>query len=232
MVQVNTPILLRLKFFKVGRLQYISHLDLVRTMSKVVTRAGLPLWFTEGFNPKPKLVFSVPLSIGMESETEFLDIRLTRTIDPDAAMAALNRNLTEEMQMTAAYYPLSKLSELKWLTYEIRIRTVGASCELARACTETLLSDRVEVMKRAKDGTDTCVDIRPRIREAAVAYLGGDELLLTATLNADPSAFLNPEHLLTALKEKNGILSDPDLTREGVSILRKHAYREDMTDFS
>ena len=65
MVQVNnTPITLRVKFFKVGKLQYISHLDLVRTMMKIIVRSKLPLWYTEGFNHKPKIFFAAPLSTG------------------------------------------------------------------------------------------------------------------------------------------------------------------------
>ena len=98
MVQVNnTPITLRVKFHKIGNLQYISHLDLVRTMMKVIVRAKLPLWYTEGFNPKPKLAFAAPLSIGTESVSEFMDIRLTEKIDPQDAVNALNTNMTSEM---------------------------------------------------------------------------------------------------------------------------------------
>jgi radical SAM-linked protein len=78
MVQVNNEkLFVRVKFKKVGNLQYISHLDLVRTMHKVIVRARLPLWYTEGFNPKPKMIFAAPLSIGTESVCEFVDIRLT-----------------------------------------------------------------------------------------------------------------------------------------------------------
>ena len=106
MVQVNnTPITLRVKFCKVGSLQYISHLDLVRTMMKVIVRAKLPLWYTEGFNPKPKLVFAAPLSTGVESVCEFMDIRLTEKMDPKAAIEALNANMTLQMQAIDAYYP-------------------------------------------------------------------------------------------------------------------------------
>ena len=84
MVQVNPPYHnIRIKFRKVGDLQYISHLDLVRTMQKALKRAGLKMWYTEGFNPKPKMVFGPPLSIGVESECEFLDIRLLDEPDFD-----------------------------------------------------------------------------------------------------------------------------------------------------
>ena len=104
MVQVksNVPIVLRVKFFKKGDLQYVSHLDLVRTMHKVIVRAKLPLWYTEGFNPKPKMVFAAPLSIGTESVCEFMDIRLNEYVDPTEAMNRLNANMTSEMQVTEA----------------------------------------------------------------------------------------------------------------------------------
>ena len=96
MVQVNNEkIVIRFKFKKVGNLQYISHLDLVRTMNKIIVRANLPLWYTEGFNPKPKMVFAAPLSIGCESFCEFLDLRLTERIDPEVAKERLNANMTE-----------------------------------------------------------------------------------------------------------------------------------------
>ena len=97
MVQVNnTPITLRVKFFKKGRLQYISHLDLVRTMMKIIVRAKLPLWYTEGFNPKPKITFAAPLSIGTESMCEFMDIRLTEKMPAEEAMRRLNENMTDD----------------------------------------------------------------------------------------------------------------------------------------
>ena len=95
---------LRLKFKKVGSLQYVSHLDLVRTMHKIIVRAKLPLWYTEGFNPKPKMIFAAPLSIGVESVCEYLDIKLIDDVPPEEAMRRLNANMTDEMQILEAYY--------------------------------------------------------------------------------------------------------------------------------
>ena len=53
------PKYIRLKFRKIGNLQYISHLDLQRTMGRVLIRAKIPLWYTKGFNPHPKLIFAI-----------------------------------------------------------------------------------------------------------------------------------------------------------------------------
>ena len=232
MVQVNnnTPIVLRVKFKKVGNLQYISHLDLVRTMHKIIVRAKLPLWYTEGFNPKPKMVFTAPLSIGTESVCEYMDIRLTERMDESEVLSRLNKNMTEEMQVTEAYYPTSKLTDLKWLSYSISIKTNGASDALAKACEAYLLGERVEVSKKTKSKELAVVDIRPLIKSASVAF-GGEYLSVACVLSADPSAFLNPEYIVKALRGGVGILSDADLTQEYYSIMRERAYLADMNEF-
>lgn len=222
---------LRLKFKKVGSLQYISHLDLVRTMSKIITRAKLPLWYTEGFNPKPKMIFAAPLSIGTESVCEFMDLRLIDDISPDEAKARLNANMTDEMQVIDAYYTEDKLTDLKWLSYSIDIKTDNASEELAKKCEEFLLGDSVLVTKKAKPReVAPTVDIRPLIKEIK-GELRGDVIHLDAVLSADASSFLNPEYVVKALKNGCGILSNPDLTKEYYSIMRTYAYKGDMTEF-
>ncbi len=224
-------ITLRIKFKKVGSLQYISHLDLVRTMHKIIVRSKLPLWYTEGFNPKPKMIFAAPLSIGTESVCEFMDLRLIDDIPADEAMAGLNANMTDEMQVLDAYYTDEKLTDLKWLSYSIDIKTNGADSELADRCREYLLGDSVVVLKKAKPHEEAkSTDIRPLIKDISAGCENG-MLHLDALISADASSFLNPEYVIKALKNGCGILSDPDLTKEYYSIMRVEAYREDMSIF-
>ena len=231
MVQVNnnTPITLRVKFCKVGSLQYISHLDLVRTMMKVIVRAKLPLWYTEGFNPKPKLAFAAPLSIGTESMCEFMDIRLTEKIDPKSAIEVLNANMTLQMQALDAYYPSEKMTALRWLGYEISINTIGASDDLANRCQKALEEDELPVLKKTKSG-EAVVNIKPLVKEADVKLDEG-KIIISCVLSADSSAFLNPEYVVKILREKCGILSSGNLLSENYTILRTSAYREDMSEF-
>lgn len=230
MVQEVTPVTVRIKFFKTGNLQYISHLDLVRTMNRVVTRADLPLWYTEGFNPKPKMVFAAPLSIGTESLTEFMDLRLTEWVEPALVMEALNRNLTDDMRVTEVYYPNTRLTDLKWLRYDITIDTAGADAALAETCETLLAKKQVLTEKKGKNGEYREVDIRPLIRTAKVTEEDG-VLRLFCILSGDASAFLNPELVIRYLKKAAGILSGPCIVREGYRIVRMEAYREDMTPF-
>lgn len=236
MVQVNNSIpyvTLRIKFIKRGSLQYISHLDLVRTMHKIVVRSKLPLWYSEGFNPKPKMVFAAPLSIGTESVTEYMDIRLVHRIPTEEAKDSLNANMTEEMQVIEAYYPDSKLTDLKWLEYSIDIKTKGASAELAQQCESALLASSVSVVKKNSDknGEPIYMDIRPLIK-CVKAGFDGELIHIDCILSADASAFLNPEYVVKALRSSTGILSDPCLVNEYYSIMRTNAYREDMTAFN
>ncbi len=219
----------RIKFKKCGNLQYISHLDLVRTMNKIIVRAGLPLWYTEGFNPKPKMVFAAPLSIGVQSLCEFMDLRLTEKMPPEEIEQRLNKNMTEDMQVTEAYYPDTKITDLAFLEYEIRIKTAGADEALAEKCAALLNEREITVLKKTKSG-EVNTDIKPLVRFCDVCASGG-ELLLRCVLSAAPSEFLNPEYIVGYLKERAGILSDPVIINEWYTVLRTGAYRADMTEF-
>ena len=220
---------LRVKFKKVGDLQYISHLDLVRTMHKIIVRAGLPLWYTEGFNPKPKMAFAAPLSVGTESLCEFMDLRVTEAISPEEILARLNKNMTDEMQALEAYYPTTKLTELAYLSYTVTMHTVDLNAELLEKCREALDSPEMKIKKKTKSG-EAIVDIKPLVKEAKLDIVDG-ELVLNCILSADPSAFLNPDLLVKYLKNTTGILTSGSLTEEWFTVLRKEAYTKDMQNF-
>ncbi len=238
MVQVNnTPTTLRVKFLKVGEMQFVSHLDLVRVMTKIAVRSKLPLYYTEGFNPIPKLVFAAPLSVGTESCTEIVDIRLNERVPEGEALAALNRAIEgadDRLSFLDAYYPDAKLTELKWISYAITINTNGADDALMRRCIDTLLSDEIVIEKKSKSGSLNKVNVRHLIHSVE-GYMregrnGGNRLIvLNCVFSADP--FLNPEHVIKVLKEKLGILSDTCLLNEDYQILRCRFLREDMSEF-
>ena len=220
---------LRVKFKKVGDLQYISHLDLVRTMHKIIVRAGLPLWYTEGFNPKPKMAFAAPLSVGTESLCEFMDLRVTEALAPEEILARLNKNMTDEMQVIEAYYPTTKLTDLAYLSYTVTVHTANLNEELLKRCREALNAPEMKIQKKTKSG-EAVVDIKPLVKEAELCISDG-ELVLNCILSADPSAFLNPDLLVKYLKNTTGILSSCNLTEEWTVVLRKEAYTKDMQKF-
>ena len=233
MVQASqtTPLNLRIKFKKVGTLQYISHLDLVRTMHKIIVRSKLPIWYTEGFNPKPKMVFAAPLSIGSESMCEFMDIRLIEKMDQVKAKELLNKNMTDEMQVLDVYYPERKFNELRWFSYEIKIDTLNPTENLAAEIENFLQGNAVLAEKKSKSGEMVKVDIRPLIKSVESRF-DGKIITIKALLSADQSAFLNPELVIKSLKERFGILSSANLMSEHYSIMRCEAYDSSMNIFS
>ncbi len=228
---LERPITIRLKFCKVGSLQYISHLDLQRTFNRVLVRACLPIWYTKGFNPHAKLVFSTPLSVGTQSVYEFLDVRFDRAISPEEVMDRINRELTHELYLTNAYVPEHDFSEIAWASYEMELVTADMSEELADRMETILKHSPLLMTKRTKSGEKE-IDIVPLIRSASVCYdKEKGSLRATVLLRATSSEFLNPEMLVTAWKQQLGVLSG-DPMKEWYTIVRTCVMNEDLTPFA
>jgi len=82
----------RIWFTKKDTAKYISHLDLTRCLIRAFRRTDIPLWYTEGFNPHPHLVFGLSLPLGVEGEREILDIRLDdESYNNERVISELNR---------------------------------------------------------------------------------------------------------------------------------------------
>ena len=228
--ELLNPKVVRLKFCKVGTLQYISHLDLQRTFNRILVRACIPVWYTQGFNPHIKLVFSTPLSVGSESVCEYLDIRLSREMPLDELKDRLNAEMTDEFYITEVYEPKNDFSSIAYASYDIAIHTNGASESLARKIEEILSTSPLTMIKKGKAGEKE-IDIIPLIKEVKSKYNEENQNIeLNVVLSASSTQYLNPEMLITALKEKTDILSG-SLTEEYYSILRTTLRKEDMSEF-
>lgn len=216
----NTPIRLRFSFRKVGRLRYISHLELVRTVSKAATRAGIPCWFTQGFNPVPKIVFGTPMSVGMESECELMELRLTERIDPADALARLNAATPAELTFLEAYYPDNKLTDQCFAEYEILLRTERDAERLAEAF-RRLLADPTLTCRNLTHGKASERVVGKQTGDAKVEVTGEHTLRLTMTLGTSQGEFLNPDYVMTALDQATGFLEGSPL--ENTYLIRRIA---------
>lgn len=221
---LEAPRTVRVKFRKVGNLQYISHLDLQRTFSRVLVRAGLPLWYTKGFNPHIKMVFGLPLPVGCESECEFLDIRIEREMSEAEILARLNAELTEELAVSAVYPAERKFTEMAFAEYHYTIVTEGADEALVLAVTEALNDPTLTFQKHSKSG-DKEVAISDYLHAFDVKLEGG-ALQLSATLSVGEGKTLTPEALISVLRARTGILSG-DPMREHYRILRRRVLLAD-----
>ena len=85
----------RIRISKRGRIKFVSHLDMFRTMTRAVRRAGIPLWYTEGFNPHPYLSYLLALPLGVEGVAEPIDIRLVEPMTMEELQNRLNAVMPE-----------------------------------------------------------------------------------------------------------------------------------------
>ena len=225
--KLDTPKTLRIKFRKVGSLQYISHLDLQRTFARVLMCADIPMWYTQGFNPHAKVIFGLPLSVGTESECEMIDLRLDRDISPAELRDRLNHELTEEMRVEEVYEPSTKFADIGWAKYEMELKFAGADAETAKKLQTLFETSPLTMTKKTKSGEKE-IDLIPLIRKIKVTHLPErpDQIHISAVLSASGSEYLNPELLISAAKRECGILSGAPAAEE-YSILRTHVYGAD-----
>ena len=210
----------RLKFKKVGNLQYISHLDLQRTFNRVIKRSGIPVWYTKGFNPHMKLVFSSPLSIGSESVCEYLDLSMQGDISCGEIMERLNRELTDELCIVDAYIAERKFIDIAWADYTCEIFCEGVSNKLATDVEKLFSNSPLNMIKNTKSGEKE-IDIVPLIKKVAASFdVDRGVLVIKARLSATGASFLNPEMLISAMKRELNILSG-DPSREWYTIMRE-----------
>ena len=203
----------------------------------MLVRAKAPLWYSKGFNPHPKLIFALPLSVGAQSECEYLDVRVERAIPPLELMEHINAELTEELRFLEAYYAETRLEDIYWAEYDFSIKTEGADESMALDVEKLLTAEQVIILKKAKDKYKKIffkeVDIAPYVRDVSVKFEDGVikiNVKLSASIN-QTHPHINPENIVTMLKEKLGILSG-DVTKEQYDIIRTRIYFEDgVTDF-
>lgn len=212
---------IRLEFTKKGGLKYIAHLDLQRAMARIIKRSGIPIRYTEGFNPHPKMVFALPLSVGCESECELLDVYIVmdekRPGEPlfttEEFVNAITPILPEGLDLVSATYPEKSFKDIKSAVYEIKI-DLSSEVSIKDRLSEILSSPMI-VMKKSKSG-DKEVDISPLIFSYSVKE-EGKNLSLDLELSAAQNEYLNPEYVIDGIKAN---IDTPEII-DYYTILRK-----------
>lgn len=225
MVSVNEYEKVRLEFSKTGRAKFISHLDLNRTLRTAFVRAKVAIWFTNGFNPHPKLVFSLPLSLGAESVCEFLDIRVLPPVDYEKIKESLNKNLPDDIQIKRVYTPKTKLEDLCWSRYTFKLYFGGMSEEKANEIKEMLSSPMIitKRTKKTKSGL-TDVDILPGIKSSTVTF-NGEYIEIVADLESSVDNYINPDYIIRALAKYKNI--DFEQSGEYYTVMKEITFRKD-----
>ena len=111
--------MIRIVFEKKGTAIYMSHLDLMRCMTRALTRAQIPVKFTEGFNPHPYLVFAAPLALGIAGEKEYFEIKMTEEVPFSEMKERINQSLPSGLKVLDVYEAENDFNEIESARYEV-----------------------------------------------------------------------------------------------------------------
>lgn len=190
----------RLRFAKEDRLKYISHLDINRAMSRALCRAKIPLWYTEGFNPHPYMSFSLPLSLGVESLCESVDLRITGDISNKEIKDRLNFVLPVGLRIVDVYDNFRDCSEIAFSDYVYKFQFPDND-KAVEKMKSILDSNEILALKKAKQGRKRVLketDIKQFIDKYSVS-IRGDVIVLNIRLAAGPDRNLNPSLLFDTI---------------------------------
>lgn len=187
----------RVWFRKTGAVKYISHLDLTRCMARGLKLSGLPVWYTQGFNPRIYMNFAMPLSLGVSGERECMDIRLTEDMDLSQAARQLAGSLPEDISILEITEPVWGFDAIAFAEYELSLESDNPQ-GLAADLDDMLAAETVIVMKHGKKG-DKPLDIKPHFG-GLEKEIRGSWLDLRVKLPCTQDGSINPNLLLEALR--------------------------------
>jgi len=178
----------RVIFAKTGSAMWFSHLDLMRAVSRALRRSNQKLWMSEGFTPRPHIVFTPPLSLGYESTGEIMDFRLT--LDAEFDPQAIKDAFPPALEVKDVYIPHTKQKEIAFADYILTLDTDSRDDDIRQ-----LFSKPVEMVKKTKRG-ESVTDITTLIKRFDIK-----DGVISVTVCCGAENTLNPSYILKAIED-------------------------------
>jgi radical SAM-linked protein len=219
----------RLRYTKRGKVRWISHRDVARALERAFRVAQLPLAFTQGFSPRPRVSFGLALSTGHESDAEYVDVVLSEPVDLGALAGALTAALPEGMAVTGAAALVERAPALQEAVTAVEWH-VEVTSALDRGSVERLVGAALAapalVTTRRRRGRDVAEDVRPTIRRIEVLAhdAGAGRTTLLVELHTQPRS-AKPGEVVAAI---GGGLAEDRALRTRQWIERDGARREPL----
>ncbi len=192
---------IRGQFTKVGNVKFVGHLDTVRMFQRAIKMAQIPIAYSEGFNPHSKVYFALPLSVGVSSTGEYIEIRTTEDISPAEVQTRLNNVLPNGIKFNSCFQIEQSMptlmSQVDGADYFVKIECNNPR-EYKSLVDTTLAKDEIIISKRNKKKKWNDVDIKPLIIDYKVLEKD-NHLELHLKLFAGSKQNLNVDLLLKAI---------------------------------
>ena len=213
----------RTRFRKSGDLRLVSHLDLMRSLERLLRRAGLPFRRTEGFHPTPRLVLAQSLPLGVIGHAEVMELELTEEIDPDEVLRRLREQAPPGMEfLSAKRIPLKTTARPRRAVYRIPLDAPGGTDLQSvpsedRTDCKSVLHDRIATFLASTESwaerdrpKPRAIDIRPYVDSLSIE---GDALVISCWLTQEGSA--RADEIAAAV----GVVDPPVIERTGLELL-------------
>jgi radical SAM-linked protein len=199
----------RLHFAKRGDLRLVSHHDLLRCLERVLRRAELPVAQSQGFNPRPRIVFALAMALGIEGRHEVVELELTEPLEPADVLRrlALASPAGLDWLDAAAVAPNRPAPQAVAVWYFLEVPADRHDATRTRIA--ALMQSTQWPYTRHRENRDVPIDVRPYVLGAELDPQGG----LRFQIKITPSGSARPEEVIDTL----GLL---DLLGQGSIVVR------------
>ncbi len=186
----------RLRFAKRGDLRLVSHHDLMRCLERIVRRAQIPMAMSQGFNPRPKLVFPLALALGIEGRREVVELDLTEPLEPAEVLRRLSAATPPGLDwLDAEAVARGRAAQAGAVQYAFEVPADRQNVTRARLATLLASTSWPYTRHRPDRDQDIAIDLRPFVLGAEIDPLG----MLRFRMKMTPNGSARPEELIDAL---------------------------------
>ena len=193
---------LRVKFSREEEIKFISHLDIIRLWQRAFTRARIPLAYSEGFNPHPRLSLAAPLAVGVTSEAELMDVFVVKLVSPHWFSAAASRQLPPGVDILGVYQVAPTMpslqSQIRYAEYRVKVET-DKRPEDTEAAVSSLLSLEHLPWHHHRDTGQRSYDLRALLDNLWLVDCRKPYCNIGMRLRCDNSGSGRPEQVASAL---------------------------------
>src|SRR3990172_6069650 len=180
---------LRIKFGRGEEIKFISHLDIMRLWDRAFHRAHIPLAYSEGFNPHPKMSLAAPLAVGLTSEAELMDVFVARTVTPHWFTSALTQQLPPGITILGVFQAALTLpslqSQVRYADYLVQLDADKAAAKNIEVSVAALLAMERLPWQHRRDTGQRTYDLRALISDLTVVGVTDFACTLEMRLRCD-----------------------------------------------
>lgn len=220
----------RIRFRKSGALRLLSHHDLMRTFERLLRRSELPFYRSQGFHPKPRLIFALSLPLGVVGREEVVELELDEVIDPEEIHFRLARQTPPGLEiLSVRRIPVKVNAQVCRLAYALPV-PLEQLPDLSRRIADVLAAPECWIDRHRPHSrqAERRLDVRPFLVDLFVYHPNGssESVRLEMVLRLTPAGTARPQEVLSLLGLENLLDSGVVLERSRLELYDENPEKE------